>query len=122
MVRKDGKLFFKVGSKINRFFIYLCIPNPMKSITSLHRSSEQIILEQRAKLNRVLMQVVPGETIEIIRYGGNAPRALSSAMYTGGNKIFYDALINQFFNDACQLLKEGQRLRIQVLRGEQQSQ
>ena len=87
----------------------------MKSILNPSLPGEQIVEQQRAKLNRVLSQVAPQETIEIIRYGANTKRALTSATYHGGNKNFYTALINQYFNDACAGLKEGQKLRIQVL-------
>lgn len=89
----------------------------MEAITSPPVTKDLIIQEQKAKLERVLKQVQPGLAVEIIRYGPNGMRSLNSQTYREGNQEFYNNLIRLYFDDACKALKEGQKLRIQLVRG-----
>ncbi len=89
----------------------------MESTIDSPHTKNLIIDEQKAKLERVLKQIEPGLAVEIIRYGANAPRSLISHTYREGNAEFYRSIIRLHFADSLKALREGQKLRIQLVRG-----
>jgi hypothetical protein len=100
-------------------FHYYCVTQKIRSMeatTETFPSKEQIIVEKRAKLERVLKQVEPGLALEIIRYGKNGLRTVTSQIYNGGNHDFFSNLMRAYFDDVSAALAEGQNIRIQLRR------
>ena len=88
----------------------------MEAEIAVSKSKKEIIEVQAAKLERVLLQVQPSEAIEIIRYG-KTTRVLVSHTFKGGDLEAYARMVKLFFADVCEALREGQNLRIQLMRG-----
>jgi len=76
---------------------------------------ESVIEQQRAKLERLFTQVQPGLSIEIIRYGKSL-RSLVGETYQGGELESYCSRVRHHFDDAAKSLRDGQTLRIQLMR------